>query len=362
MGCGVRQRWENAGMRAFSCPVCSALTFFDNSQCLSCGTGLGYDPASSTLIAVIEGSDFRRCANSGIAACNWVLPSDSPQSLCECCRLTRTRPADDDLDALAAFAEAEGAKRRLLYQLHDLGLPITSRQADPERGLAFDLLSSRDQPVTIGHELGIIQMDLAESNDAHREQVRESLGEAYRTVLGHLRHEIGHYYWMVLVEQPDRLAPFRDLFGDERADYGAAIGDHYGDGAPAGSPDWEASYISSYATMHPWEDWAETFAHYLHIRDTLQTAASYGLMIAGPDEVPADLTAEPETVDQSDTFADILAEWLPLTFALNAVNRSMGKDDLYPFTINPPVVSKLTWVHQLVGASRGSLGLVPTAG
>ncbi len=342
-------------MRAFSCPVCSSLCFFENSACLSCGTGLGYDPAAAELAAVEGSSGLRRCANADVAACNWLTDMSDPITLCASCRLTRTRPADGDTDAMAAFAEAEAAKRRLLFQLLDLGLPVTSRSQDPLRGLSFDFLSSRHAPVTTGHERGIIQMDLAESDDAHREAVRQSLGEAYRTVLGHLRHEIGHYYWMVLVEQRGQRARFRELFGDERADYADAVSGHYeGAGSPGGGdPQWPGAFISSYASMHPWEDWAESFAHYLHIRDTLQTAAAYGLVVAGPEDVAADLSAEPEVAEQAHRFPGILDQWLPLTYALNAINRSMGSADLYPFTISPPVVAKLSWVHELVRGGGG---------
>ena len=120
-----------------------------------------------------------------------------------------------------------------------------------------------------GHADGVITLDLAESDDVHRERRRAELGEPYRTLLGHFRHEIGHYYWPILVERAGALERCRALFGDERADYGEALERHYADGPPA---DWAERHVSAYATMHPWEDWAETFAHYLHIRDTLQTA------------------------------------------------------------------------------------------
>ncbi|HEY9413793.1 MAG TPA: putative zinc-binding metallopeptidase, partial [Pseudonocardia sp.] len=190
---------------------------------------------------------------------------------------------------------------------------------------------------------GIITIDLAETDDPTREQVRQDMGEAYRTMLGHLRHETGHYYWYLLVEQPDLLDSFRELFGDERADYQESINRHYSQGAPDG---WEQDYVSAYATMHPWEDFAETFAHYLHIRDTLQTAAAYGVRI----DVPAgeDLVADPDVEVEHEPFDAILSDWLPLTYALNALNRSMGNGDLYPFVLSPGVIRKLTWVHHRV--------------
>jgi hypothetical protein len=207
--------------------------------------------------------------------------------------------------------------------------------------LAFDLLSSRDRSVTTGHANGVITLDLAEGDDAHREKVRERLGEPYRTLLGHLRHEIGHYYWRSLMGGPEHLGTFRALFGDERADYPAAIKRHYAEGAPDG---WRETYVSSYATMHPWEDWAETFAHYLHLRDVLQTAHAYGLSVDGdPAEVPPD--ADGVGIEE------LVGRWLPLSYGLNAVNRSMGKDDLYPFVLTPAVVTKLGAVHAHIAHS-----------
>jgi hypothetical protein len=219
--------------------------------------------------------------------------------------------------------------------------------------LAFDLLSSRDGPVRIGHEDGLITLDLSESDDAHRERVRLELGEPYRTVLGHLRHEIGHYYWPLLVARPHHVEAFRVLFGDERADYARALQEHYRAG-PA--PVWDDTYVSGYATTHPSEDWAETFAHYLHIRDTLQTANAFGIRVSGP----ATLTSATPTPDadahpEAAAFDTILDEWLPLSYALNGVNRSMGKADLYPFVLSAAVVNKLRFVHEVVRISLASL-------
>jgi hypothetical protein len=91
-------------------------------------------------------------------------------------------------------------------------------------------------------------------------------------LLGHFRHEVGHYFWDRLVAtDPHQLEEFRVLFGDDRQDYGEALKRHYDEGAPA---NWQDTYISMYATMHPWEDFAETWAHYLHIVDTLETAGA----------------------------------------------------------------------------------------
>jgi hypothetical protein len=290
--------------------------FFENSVCLNCRTALGFAWPERELVGLGEQP---RCANETLAECNWIAPF--PGALCACCALTRTRPSDDDAEALEEFATAEAAKRRLLFELGELRLPVGE-------DLRFDLLSSRDQPVMTGHADGLITLDLAEADDAHRERTREEMGEPYRTVLGHLRHEVGHYYWMVLAPDPATQERARALFGDEREDYQAALDRHYENGPPA---DWPERFVSAYATMHPMEDWAETFAHYLHIRDTLQTAQAFGL-----------------DVGHGDDMASMIAAWLPLTYALNQINRSMGRDDLYPFVLPPAVMDKLALVHALV--------------
>ncbi len=319
--------------------------FFENHRCLACGTSLGFDPSTFSMLAAADqapgsaaGTDpaVARCAASTTAACNWVVPADEAGRFCRSCALTRTRPPDDDEEARARFVESEAAKRRLVAQLIDLGLPVVGFEDHPE-GLAFDLLSSRFDQVMIGHADGVITLDVAEADDAHRERVRHELGEAYRTVLGHLRHEVGHYYWMVLVRDAGRLEDFRDLFGDERADYGDALSEHYEGSAPEG---WEDDHVSAYATMHPWEDWAETFAHYLHMCDTLQTADHSGVRV----EAGADTAA-----GRDSSFPEMVRRWVALTTALNALNRSMGASDLYPFVLAPRVIDKLAFVDSLVG-------------
>jgi hypothetical protein len=350
---------------AFACPNCAQLVFFHNSVCLRCHSDLGFDPESRTMVLPDDG--HVRCANLDLASCNWVLDSDEEaaahEGLCLSCRLTRTRPDDDDPEALANFAAAETQKRRLVFQLLELGLPVVPYDEDTEAGLAFDLLSSRFDQVMIGHDDGLITLDLAESDDAHREQVRLQMGEAYRTVLGHFRHEIGHYYWDVLIPTlPERLEAFRELFGDESFDYGEALDQHYQQGPPA---DWADRFVSQYATMHPWEDWAETFAHYLHIRDALQTAASFGLQVVGPDidtpEPIDELAVAPTEPSDDDSILDLVADWLALSYALNAMSRSLGNNDLYPFVLAPEVVDKLRFVHETVGAGAPQGDLAGTA-
>jgi hypothetical protein len=333
-------------MLSFACGHCGRLVFFENSLCLHCQTPQGFVPERLELVA-LEGAaaeQLHRCANFELIGCNWMVATQG--RLCRSCELTRTRPGDADVIGMAELADAESAKRRVIMQLLDLGLPgVVPGQ------LAFDLLSSEAQPVQTGHDNGVITIDLAESDDARREQRRSELGEPYRTVLGHLRHELGHYFQPLLVSGDGDWNACRELFGDERADYGEALERHYQSGPPA---DWPQRFVSAYATMHPWEDWAETFAHYLHIRDTLQTASEYGVVVSGPravaDKRELESTPRPGAADRG--FDEVLGEWLPLTYALNAVNRSMGREDLYPFTLAQPVIDKLTFVHRHVQVQR----------
>lgn len=286
-----------------------------------------------------DGAQRIDCANRELAGCNWL--ADRQGALCRSCRLTRTRPNTADAAGLEAFVVAERAKRRVLVQLLELGLPGIK-----EGSLAFDLLSSAERPVTTGHADGVITIDLAESDDARREARRAQLGEPYRTMLGHLRHELGHYMEPLLIVGDEASAACRQLFGDDRVDYGEALERHYTEGPPA---DWQDRYVSAYATMHPWEDWAETFAHYLHITDTLETAGEFGVIVEGPRAVADDsLATVPGANLGEHDFATILESWLPLTYALNAINRSMGREDLYPFALAPAVVKKLSFVHERV--------------
>ncbi len=346
-------------MQASHCSVCGQLVFFDNSTCLQCGSSLGFDVDDHRLVAVLvpepdgelvraDGAPgrFRWCINRIVARCNWMLPIDDPAQLCLSCRLTSVRPNDVEVDAMVAFADAEAAKRRLIYQVLALGLPLIDRSIDQARGVTFRLLSSRGDLVTTGHLAGVITLDLSESDDAHRAFVRQQLGEQYRTMLGHLRHEIGHYFWPLLVVEPGRIDEFRSLFGDERTSYQEALAAHYG--AVAGTvTDWSSLHVSQYATVHPWEDWAETFAHYLHIRAGLETADQFGISVGDPSRAAG---ARAWPADEPVGTAELVRRWLGLTMALNAMSRSIGENDLYPFVLSPTVVGKLDFVHRIVAA------------
>ena len=339
-------------MRAFACDNCRSLIFFDNDRCFTCGHEQGYDRAAGALVSLAK-SPLSRCANADLIGCNWLTDG----GLCHCCALTRTRPADSDLAAMAAWRLTEAAKRRLVYQLDHLNLPTTLRADDPEKGLAFDLLSSARQNVITGHADGVITIDLAEGDDPHREALRVKLAEPYRTVLGHLRHEIGHWYWQMLVDGTPFIDRFRDLFGDERVSYSDALQDHYGkaDDTARAANSWADTHVSHYAAAHPWEDWAETFAHYLHIRDTTETASWYGLRVDGPSldlAVSWDAQIRVDPVEDVENFDELARSWIALKLVLNQLNRSMGKEDLYPFTLTPAVLDKLRFVHVVVTSRR----------
>jgi len=328
-------------VRDFTCPNCGQRLAFENSVCLNCGRALGFSLSDMALLVIASGPEsehggavdagqYQLCANLHLAECNWLVEKGSVARLCTSCELTRTRPKDADTKAMAAFAAAEKAKRRLIAELYELKLPMD--------GLAFDLLSSESETVLTGHHNGVITLDLAEGDDVHREQLRVEMDEPYRTLLGHFRHEVGHYYFYRLVStSADYSQHFRDLFGDPDTDYQAALDRHYEQGAP---PGWDETYVSSYATMHPAEDWAETFAHYLHIRDTLDTAAAFGFASAAA-------TVERRVLGPSG-FDTTIEQWLPLAWALNMVNRSMGKEDLYPFVLPPAVLEKMRFIHTVI--------------
>jgi hypothetical protein len=318
--------------------VCGNALYFENSVCTSCGTALGFSRGEAEIVPVDEngrytdaaGRVWHVCRNLGLSGCTWLAALEGGQ--CSACDLTRVRPNDADLEGLSQYPVAERAKRWLLVQLDRLGFEVVGKAEDPERGLCFDLLSSVAEDVVIGHADGVITIDLAESDDAYRVRMQKQLGEPYRTMLGHFRHEVGHYFEWILVEGTDRLDEARKLFGDETADYQAEIDRHYSEGPPA---DWPERYISTYATMHPYEDFAETWAHFLHITDALETATGYGLTtVAG--------------IEAFSRFRDLVTGvWMPLAIALNMVNRSMGKDDLYPFVLSDPVLDKLEFVASL---------------
>ena len=339
-------------MQRFDCARCGALISFDDGRCRACGDALAYRPDLRRLVnaaadggALLQG--WHPCGEKPWG-CNWLVRDSDGFARCEACRLNRRTPPRDDTIAWEQLARAGVAKRRMVHQLRDLGLPLVSYHEQPDGGLAFDLLSSASsgERVVIGHAGGVISVDLAESADAHRESVRVWLAEDYRTMLGHFRHEVGHYYWQVLIPDTTWEVPFRELFGDERESYSEALRRHYRrDPQRPLAPE----FITPYASSHPWEDFAEVWAHYLHITDTLQTAVRHGLW---PDpRRDAYRGAEHMDFDPAN-IVHLAVEWSSFAGAFNELNRSMGKSDAYPFTLAEPVVHKLGFVHTLVRDAR----------
>ncbi|HEX5730568.1 zinc-binding metallopeptidase family protein [Microbacterium sp.] len=333
------------------CPHCRHFLYLDRLTCPNCEAELGYHMLSRQFYGirnnqvVIDGRTWYTCSNREWE-CNWLVRDDAPAGRCFSCRLTRRRPAANDTVALEKLASTEEAKRRLLLQLGSLGLPIVGWDIKPG-GLGFDLISSLTdgKRVMIGHANGIITLDLAESLDDRREALRVRLGEPYRTILGHLRHEVGHYYQGVLLTDDAAWDECRELFGDERVSYQDAIKQHYTFGAPEG---WHKSFISEYATMHPWEDFAETWAHYLHITGTLQTAAAIGIRLDATVTNLRDADVVPQESYESEPIQQLLTDWEWMSQAFNRINRAMGFRDLYPFEIVPAVRKKLAFMHEIV--------------
>lgn len=352
-------------MKLFTCDGCDARVYFENDRCESCGRALGFDPASQGVLAldtladglaaVTDGRRYRRCANHGAGGCNWLVATDAPEDFCLACRLNRTVPDLSNEGHCSLWRVLEAGKRRLLYGLLRLDLPLVSKAEDEAGGLAFDFLADeitgfQEGPqVMTGHAQGLITINIAEADPAKREAFRQNMAEPYRTVLGHFRHEIGHYYWERLVRDRPALPGFRNLFGDEGLDYGSALQNHYQSGPP---PDWQARHVSAYASSHPWEDFAETWAHYLHIVDTLDTAYAFGLRLRPRHEGVSDpaVAADFAPYREAD-FSRLWETWLPVTFAVNSLNRSMGQPDLYPFVLSRTALEKLAFVHRLIRQS-----------
>jgi hypothetical protein len=312
---------------------------------------LGFDPISFQLLTFSQQSPtlwhssqrglFKPCLNRvQYKVCNWVLPIDSPQDYCLACDLNEMVPAITAPTKREWWANLETAKRRLLYTLLQLGLPVQNRK-DNADGLAFAFLEDkrinprvREEFVQTGHDQGLITVNLAEADDASRELQRVRMGESYRTLLGHFRHESGHYYFDRLIRNSDLIDPFRRLFGNEQNDYEKALQQYYNQ---APQPAWKTGFISDYAQSHPLEDWAECWAHYLHIVDTLETAAEFKLVDALALQTEGD---------------GWLMDWDRVTVILNALNRSMGMRDAYPFVYSPATIEKIRFVHSVLHPMR----------
>lgn len=354
-------------MKTYTCQ-CGARLHFENSLCMSCGHELGFLPERRTLSALqpvgdelwratVDGRRYRKCRNyTQHHVCNWMVPETDSHAYCFSCRLSEIIPDLGNPDNLKRWGLIEQAKRRLLYSLLWLELPIVNREEDPQCGLAFHLMEDQgysefalesppQNPVMTGHKSGVITLNIAEADPVAREQTRTFMGESYRTLLGHFRHESGHYYWDLLVRNSPRIDEFRELFGDERIGYAEVMQGYYANGPVA---NWQSNWISGYASAHSWEDWAETWAHYLHMIDSMETASDYGfglgntiLHVAKRQQFSAEYLS-------SISIHDLVGEWSNFTVALNDMNRSMGLPDAYPFVLTDAIIRKLAFVHAMV--------------
>jgi hypothetical protein len=354
-------------MRLFSCPACHQIVFFGNVACERCSAVLGYEPTRNAMLALEpdgadgarlvatagrhRGTAWRYCGNHTHGGCNWLLPADAPDApdaLCRACRHNLVIPDLSTPENVDLWRRMEEAKHRLLYTVLRLRLPLLDRTERPDDGLGFQFLRADDasDQVITGHAGGLITIALVEADDAERERRRSQLREPYRTLLGHFRHEIGHWYWDQLVKDTAWLGPFTALFGDASQDYGAALEKHYADGP---RPGWQDELISAYAGSHPWEDFAETWAHYFHMVDTLETGGSFGIVLSPQldhDQVLS-TSLDFDVYDPALPMETLFDAWVALSSALNSFNRSMGLPDAYPFVLSPKVREKLAFVHAL---------------
>ncbi|HEA29305.1 MAG TPA: hypothetical protein ENH91_04815 [Leeuwenhoekiella sp.] len=350
-------------MKLFQCSHCKSAVFFENDNCVHCGHSLGFLPQALKMIATAEdqkfeypqqsGTLYNYCANHIHNACNWLVAAGEGTTFCKACQLNHTIPNLDKEKNLKQWRKIERAKHRLIYSLQRFDLPLSIQNKDSETlALSFDFLAPQQvkgaiKPVMTGHLNGLITININEANAVHRESMKAKMKERYRTVLGHFRHEVGHFYWEVLVRANDKNhKEFTALFGDASQDYGEALQRHYINGPPK---DWRKTYVSKYASSHPWEDWAETWAHYMHLIDTLETAYTFGIQTRPQlgESVKMDTKIDFDPYREQD-FEKIINRYIKLTFALNSLNRSMGQPDLYAFVLSAVDIEKLKFVHEVI--------------
>jgi hypothetical protein len=354
-------------MKTFNCDQCNQIVYFDNVVCESCGSSLGFRPDSLVMAAFEiaadgtwrqvgsdDGQAWRPCHNYSVEnVCNWVIDATeyNQNTLCRSCRTTQIIPALTNPNNKRYWYLLEKAKRHLFYTLLDFGLPIPDRSWDPQRGLSFEFLEDETphRKVVTGHDNGVITVNIAEADDVTRASIRSAMGEPYRTLLGHFRHESGHFYWDYLIGGSPWQQSFRAAFGDESYDYAAAMQRYYDFGPQT---NWSQTFISAYASAHPWEDWAESWAHYLHICDALDTAGYSGFSIVSGPTVSHGAPVRYGNLDTTDFHRILYDRWLPLVQFLNSMNRSLGQEDSYPFLINQSVVDKLAFIDRFVKAHR----------
>lgn len=350
-------------MKIFQCGNCNHPLFFENYTCENCGhlsgyrhhdrTMLTFDPWVTPYIGYDDGISYKFCDNRALGVCNWVMKSEENESFCTACQLNGRLPIDRNGDQFNSWQSLEIAKHRLVYQLQKIGLRLVSKIRSVD-GLSFDFVSKITEPkLMTGHDNGVITIMLEEADSVYREDMRQKMDEPYRTIIGHLRHEVGHYFWNRLIANDyEVLTNFRNLFGDDRADYQEALKFYYKNTTPV---NWQKDFVSQYATSHPWEDWAETWAHYLHIMDMLETAYWFGMKVTPFDSkqgMNADAYFDPYT---HINFEEIVKTCIAMTFAVNSINKSMGLQDIYPFVISDKVKEKMQFIHELLLNKRQML-------
>lgn len=347
-------------MKIFQCGHCEHSLYFENFRCENCGHLSGYRDQDrkmltfnfngDALISDRERIAYKYCKNKAHGVCNWLIEKDDAHEYCQACQLNRTIPNLSDKENFEKWQNLEVAKHRLIYQLQKIGLSLPSKNSH-EEGLCFDFVDRQNNAhLMTGHADGVITILLREADPVIREQMRKQLLEPYRTLIGHLRHEVGHYFWdrLVLTNQ-NALAEFRAIFGNEEQNYAEALQNYYKGNAPS---NWQEAFISKYATSHPWEDWAETWAHYLHIMDMVETAYFFGINVnptGYSKKLKAEVSFDPYTIEDFDV---IIRTCVPLSFAVNSINRSLGVPDVYPFVITPGVVVKMNFIHELLLSKR----------
>lgn len=350
-------------MKIFHCENCNNPVFFENTTCENCGTYLGYFSAEARMIALHKNQqvypynyeNLHYCANYAYDACNWLLETDT-EEYCEACQLNRTVPNLSIEENVKRWQKIEQAKHRLVYSLKRFSLPTQRKIGAETIELKFDFLTPLEQngqvlPVMTGHDHGLITLNIKEANAAYREKMKQQMEERYRTLLGHFRHEVGHFYWEILVEpDPKNLEGFRNVFGDERKDYGDALQEYYDQGSAV---KWKEEYISKYATAHPWEDWAESWAHYMHLIDALETAYTFGLHVNPNQNNTEHMTMKADFDPYLEKDFDVIVEmYIPMTFAVNSINRSMGLEDIYPFLLTEEKIEKLKFIHNVIKSNQ----------
>ena len=344
-------------MKTFVCETCGNKVYFESTTCVNCNHALGFHADTLAVKALVPAGTtglYRRvdtravglvryCSNAVHGVCNWLMGEHDATGLCQACKLNRTIPNLAETGNLPAWGKLEHAKKRLLYSVLRFGLPF--RHVPPRNGsLLFDFVRNAGT----GHFDGVITIDVTETDAVERERQRQFFQEPYRSLLGHLRHESGHFYWMLLVDAAGKHDAFRRHFGDERQNYQTALAHHHAAGPPA---DWQARHVSAYASVHPWEDWAETWAHYLHMVDALDTAEAAGMEPRAAGFAVGSLWPfKPSNVYRDVSFEALIQRWVPLTIAMNNLSRSMGHEDFYPFVIPAAARDKLEFIHGAIRA------------